>query len=185
VEETGLPHHFQPEARNYRDLADAIFKKCGKKNSQCSSANLPTLLAVGTFHVHASYLCMGRRCANTLLTGEPYISWNINTQTGNGIGDAFQTTTLYSASFLQSRAGSIQVARASLSGLLLCGFGSEPPKVLGVLHPLADRPFDRRLLPNIQFGEVQINHTTGQLCTSWPTEAETDGEPADLEDFLP
>jgi hypothetical protein len=43
---------------------------------------------------------------------------------------------------------------------------------VGILHPLADRPFGRCLLPGIQFGEVRIDQTTGRLYTSWPREEE-------------
>lgn len=185
VEETGLPHPFQPGFRAYRHLNDAIFMKCWDKNSsQCSGTDLPTLLAVGTFHFDASVLCMSRKFANMLLTGETSLSWNVNMRTGEGVGDIFQTTELHSASFLKPGMRSIRKARASLSGLLLCGFGCIPPKVIGVLHPLADRPFDRQLLPDIPFGEVRINQDTGRLCTAWHGGNE-DGASKGIENFLP
>jgi len=164
VEQTGLPHSLQFGAQNYAHLNDAIFKKCLRKYEQYSRTNLPTLLAVGTFH-QWSVLCMSRKFADMLLTGETSLSWTVDTETGQGIGDAFQTTELRLAPFLKP--GSLGATRTSLSGLLLCGFGYDPPHVLGALHPRAARPFDRRLLPAIQFGEVQINQATGQLCTSW------------------
>jgi hypothetical protein len=167
VEETGLPHPFESGARNFRHLNDAIFNKCRKKNSQCSGTDLPTLLAVGTFHFAASARCIERNFADMLLTRETSISWNVNTKTGEGVGEAFLTTKLYSASFLRPEGHSLRDARTSLSGLLLCGFGCIPPNILGILHPCPDRPFNRQLLHDIPFGEVQVNQATGQLCTSW------------------
>jgi hypothetical protein len=187
VEQTGLPHPSRPGTGNFGYLNDAVFMKCWDKNSQCSETNLPTLLAVGIFHLQASVLSMGRRCAEMLLTGEPYISWNVNTETGQAVGDAFQTTKLHSAAFLRPQSRSIQEARTSLSGLLLCGFGCDPlfdkPHVVGVLHPFAARPFDTALLPDIPFGEVRVNPATGRLFTSWPDDSKRENTP-DIDDFL-
>jgi hypothetical protein len=182
VEQTGLPHPLEFGARNYAPLNSAIFEKALKKYSQYARTILPTLLAVGTFH-HSSALCFSRKFADMLLTGETSLSWMVNAETGQGIGDVFQTTELRLAPFLKP--GSLSEARTSLSGLLLCGFGCEPPYVLGVLHHLAVRPFDRRLLPKVEFGEVQINHATGELNTFWPNEAKGEAEEVNLEHFLP
>lgn len=180
VKQTGLPHPLQPVAQSYGNLNHAIFGKSFKKYRQCSETNLPTLLAVGTFH-QSSALLMSRKFADMLLTGKPSLSWTVDTETGPGIGEVFQTTGLRSAPFLKP--GSLGGARTSLSGLLLCGFGYSSPYVLGILHPCAARPFDRRLLPGIPFGEVLINQATGQLCTYWPGETERTGS-ANIEGFL-
>lgn len=169
VEKTDLPHPFQPGiAQNYGSLNDAIFEKCRKKTKQCSKVDLPTLLAVGTFHSHASAMCFSKKFADMLLTGTTSLTWFVNKETGESVGDAFQITKLDAASFLKPGSQSICEARTPLSGLLLCGFGFLPPTVLGILHPDPVRSFDRQWLPNIQFGEVQINRATGQLCTCWP-----------------
>lgn len=181
VEQTGIPHPWTPGAYAYGPLNSAIFRKALRKYRQYSNTDRPTLLAVGTFHQAAS-LFMSKKFANMLLTGETSISWNVNTETGEGIGDAFQSTELRLAPFFKPE--SLEEARTGLSGLLLCGVGYVTPKVLGILHPLATRPFDKRLLPDVHFGEVQINQATGQLCTSWPTEVQTD-EASGIEEFLP
>jgi hypothetical protein len=171
MEETGLPHPPKdaglPSSSFYKPLNDPIFKKCGKKNSQCSGTDLPTLLAVGTFHHHASILCIDQKSADMLLTGETYPSFFVNTATGSAVGESFLTTKFYSAVFLRPGGHSLREARTSLSGLLLCGFGCNPPKVLGVLHPAAMRPFDRRLLAGIDFGELKVDLVASQLRTCW------------------
>jgi hypothetical protein len=182
VAETNLPHPFQSGPRNYRNLNKPIFDKCRKKTKQCSDTALPTLLAVGTFHYQASVICMTRRDADWLLTGETSISFMVNAETGAAVGDTFQTTKLDKASFLRPEPAScsIREARTSLSGLLLCGFGCVTPNVVGILHPQAARPFDPGMLPGINFGQVIVDHSTGQLRTVWPDESDG-GE----EDFDP
>jgi hypothetical protein len=166
TEETGLPYPSQPGARNYRHLNDTVFKTCKGKAPQCGNATEPTLVAIGTFHTDASVLCFQKKFANMLLYGEANISWLVDTRTGQGIGDTYQTTKLYSAPFLRPDQR-LSEARTSISGVLLCGFGIAPPKVLGILHPGAIRRFDRRLLSGIDFGEVQVDRKTGVLSTSW------------------
>jgi hypothetical protein len=168
AEESGLPYPSQSGPRGYWHLNNAVFLKCKGKASQCSKVTNPTLVAVGTLHTDASHLCFQKKFADMLLMGETRLSWLVNTQTGAGVGDAFQTTEFYSAAFLgQNQQREVGDYRRSISGILLCGFGIAPPIVLGVLHPGAVRPFNRLLLPAIEFGEVQVNAAKAQLCTSW------------------
>jgi hypothetical protein len=168
IKKTGLPH---PEEfgtpRSYRKLTKDVFEKAQKKTTQCNQ-DLPTLLAVGTFHTEASYHSMDRFCANSLLTGEPLITWNIDTRTGQSVGPTWQSTELKYASFIKSDTCSIINARTSISGILLCGFGCLPASIVGVLHPEADRPFNPELLPHIPFGQVRIDHAARTLVTLWP-----------------
>jgi hypothetical protein len=166
AEESGLPYPSKPHCGGYRHLNDAIFKTCKGKAPQCGNASQPTLIAVGTFHSAASVLCFQRKFADMLLCGETNISWMVDTQTGRGVGDSYQTTKLYSAPFLRPDQ-QLSEARTSISGVLLCGFGIAPPRVLGVLHPGAIRPFNHRLLSGIDFGEVQVDRVSGKLSTSW------------------
>jgi hypothetical protein len=180
---SGLPHPFVPGVpRNYGPLNDPIFKKCPKKNGQASKATLPTLLAVGTLHDHASVLCMSEKFANMLLTGTSMIAWDVNVETGEGIGDAYQITELRSATFLRPQEQSIREARTSLSGLLMCGLGIMPPRVVGILHPYANRPFDPDLLPGVRFGRVRIDHEHRTLASVWPGDTEVAADDSDLPD---
>jgi len=170
IEETGLPYPSQPGARNYRHLNDAIFKTCKGKAPQCGTVIEPTLVAVGTFHADASALCFQRKFGNMLLTGETSLSWLVDTRTGSGVGDTFQTTGLFSAPFLRpQQPAPLQIgeARTSISAVLLCGLAFDPPRTLGILHPCAARPFDCRFLPDIDFGQVEVDRTAGRFCTSW------------------
>jgi hypothetical protein len=168
TKQTNLPH---PEEfkiwRSYGRLTKAVFGKATGKATQCGQ-DLPTLLAVGTFHAAASRRALDRWCANSLLTGEPMITWNVDTRTGASLGDAYQSTNLTYASFIKPGDCSIVNARTSISGILLCGFGILPASIIGVLHPQADRPFDPKLLPRIPFGEVRIDHVGKRLVTVWP-----------------
>jgi hypothetical protein len=167
TELTNLPHPEQPGNRNYAKLTKAVFAKATGKATQCDQ-DLPTLLAVGTFHTTASRLAMDRLCANSLLTGEPMITWNVDTRTGLSVGDTYQSTNLKYASFIKPGDCSIINARTSISGILLCGFGFLPASIIGVLHPEADRPFKPELLPRIAFGRVRIDHVSRRLVAVWP-----------------
>jgi hypothetical protein len=167
TEHTGLPHPEEFEkSRNYGKLTRAVFAKAQKKTTQCVQ-DLPTLLAVGTFHTGASYHSMDRSCANSLLMGEPMITWKVDTTTGESVGAAWQSTNLKYASFIKPDVCSIVNARTSISGILLCGFGRLPPSILGILHPEADRPFKPDLLPRVPFGQLLIDHAARKLVTLW------------------
>jgi hypothetical protein len=78
TEHTGLSHPPKHEASNYDKLAKAIVAKAQKKTTQCEQ-DLPTLLAVGTFHFAASALSIDKHCAEYLLSGEQLIAWKVNT----------------------------------------------------------------------------------------------------------
>ena len=146
----------------------AAFKaKCVKKAKQCSNLDLPTIVAIGTFHSSASRRYFRKERLRELLTGELSIAWSIDSATGT-TGDSYYRTQLRSAAFLQpDEATEIAFVRQSISGLLLCGFGVDPPRVLGVLHPDAARPFSASTLPDIEFGRVCYDPSTSQLLVQW------------------
>jgi hypothetical protein len=170
TELTNLPHPEQfGSSRFYGKLTKAVFAKAKGKATQCEQ-DLPTLLAVGTFHAAGSRLAMDRFCANSLLTGEPMITWDVDTRTGTSVDDTYQSTNLKYASFMKPGDCSIINARTSISGILLCGLGVLPASIIGVLHPEADRPFRSELLPRIPFGEVRIDYERHQLTAVWPDE---------------
>ena len=152
----------------FRPLNDAIFRACKGKASQCGDLDQPALVAVTTFHGLASMICFNKIHANMLLTGEMMLSWNIDTQTGEQVGDLYGRTELRSATFLKREINNgIGFARSSISGLLLCGLAIDPPRILGVLHPNPVRPFDPGLLPDVPFCNVQIDRCTASLSTRW------------------
>src|SRR5262249_35043072 len=143
---TGLEHEERFTSKFYGLLTEPVFAKAWEKSRQCAAMKAPTLLAVGTFHEGGSIHGFNRMCANELLTGGGSIRWNIDTRTGEGVGEAWHGTDLEFASFLKPGDFRIQHARPSISGILLCGFGHSPPLVSGVLHPNADYPFRPEML---------------------------------------
>ena len=74
--------------------------------------------------------------ATWLLTGETMLAWDIDYAVGTTSGDAYEYTRLNSAAFLRpDGSDEIELARRSISGVLLCGLGSETPRLIGVLNP--------------------------------------------------
>lgn len=165
--ETGMPDEptgFSP----FSPLNDAFFRACTGKAEQCSHANAPVLLAIGTWHGLAAMTTITRPMVNMLLTGQSKIAWTIDVATRQQLGDTFQTTEFYSAAFLKrDKTDNVGYARSSISGLLLIGVGFHRPKVLGVLHPNPARAFDPHVLPGIEFAAVQVDLGSGQLHVSW------------------
>jgi len=150
-------------------LNDAIFSECKGKASQCGNTDGPCLLAVGTFHTFAAMFSFKKPVVGWLLTGEAKLAWNIDMRTGEQVGENYQITELYSAAFLRPDLNEeVGFARSSISGLLLCSYGSEKFCKIGVLHPHPARPFDPSLLADVTFGTVSIDRQSRQLHVSWP-----------------
>jgi hypothetical protein len=165
---TGIPH--EPHGVTpCSPLNDAIFNECKGKAAQCANVGGPCLLAVGTFHTYAARHSCKKLMVEWLLTGEPQIAWDMNPRTGQGVEEPYQVTKSHSAAFLRpDRTEGIRFARNSISGLLVCSYGSEPPRVIGVRHPNAVRPFDPTILPDIEFGQVEIDRDAGCFRVKWP-----------------
>jgi hypothetical protein len=168
IDQTALPHPSQSGTQHDAPLNDALWSACRGKAAQCGDLDYPSLVAIGTHHSSASALCIKEPKVDMLLTGTTSISWNMDVRTGSKVGDVFLSTDLRSATFLRADPiNGIGFARSSVSGLLLCGFGILPHKVLGILHPNPARPFDRCLLPDVTFCEVAIDDASGTLSTHW------------------
>jgi len=167
TEETGLNPE-KPGSTNYRPLNDSVFEACRAKAPQCGNLDNPALVAVCTFHGPAAMLSFSKGRVDMLLTGETKITWNIDIQTGSQVGETFQSTDFRSAAFLRpNKQNGFGFARNSISGLLLCGVGFEPPNVVGILHPNPARPFRPQVFPHTAFCEVQIDNASGTLSTTW------------------
>jgi hypothetical protein len=103
-----------------------------------------------------------------LLTGLPSITWDYDAQMGQAVGDPYETTKLESAVFVKpSTTAGIEHARNPVSGMLICGFGCDPPTCYGVLHPLPVRNFPRELLPDVEFCRLKDGYERGLLSTEW------------------
>lgn len=167
---TGLPE--EPHGLTAcKPLNDAIFEKCREKAKQCANLDGPALLAIGTFHVFAAMHSFKRAAINRLLTGEANMAWNFDAETGKQVGNDYQVTEFYSAAFLRpDKTEEVGFARSSLSALLLCGFGSDTPRMTGVLHPNPARSFDPSVLSDVEFGQVEIDRGSRRLNVCWPKE---------------
>jgi hypothetical protein len=170
IDDTALPHPTNDATSHYAPLNNAFWSACQGKVTQCSNLEHPALVAIGTHHHSASELCVDEAKVDMLLTGTTNVSCNIDVRTGRNVGDSYLSTDLYSAAFIRrDSTDGIRFARSSVSGLLLCGFGVLPPKVLGILHPNAVRPFNRLLLPAVSFCELSLSPTSRSLATRWST----------------
>ena len=173
---TGLAHPPTPGFGGFSLLNDAISKACKGKARQCGGADCPTLLAVATFHCLASMICLQKHFVGMLLTGETMGALDIDLQTGRSVGGVYRRTELRSAAFVRpDESQDVAFALSSISALLLCGLGAESqddqgvrsPRVIGVLHPNAARPFNPGVLPHVKFGQVVIDRASRQLRVEW------------------
>ena len=165
---TCLPNKPTPYVvQDYRPLNTAIFEEVRQKTPQCANLDAPALVAVGTFHVQASQVCLQDNVEiEMLLTGDQLITGSINTATGIPVGKTFFSTKLKSAAFFKPSADSgLEKARLPVSGILVGGFGCKPPNIYGLLHPNPVRPFNRRLLGQTKFGQVRVDN--GELSVEW------------------
>lgn len=165
---TGIP--VEPHGvTSCRPLTDAVFAECRGKASQCGNLDAPALVAIGTFHTFAAMASLTKPVVNWVLTGKGKSAWDIDMRTGQQVGETYQITEMRSAAFLRpDETQEVGYARSSISGVLLCGLGSEPPRVLGVLHPSPARPFNPAILPQVEFGQVVIDRASRQLNVVWP-----------------
>ena len=102
------------------------------------------------------------------MTGDTMPSRVIDTRTGGPVGESFLSTKLKSAAFLKPDVASgIEEAQLPVSGVLIGGFGCNPPNVYGLLHPNARRPFKRKLLDRIEFCQLIRDDANQTLAVEW------------------
>lgn len=173
AEHTLLPSSLSLEAQFYAPLNDAIFSEVTKKTPQCANLDAPCVLAVGTFHYHASVSCIRKVFVEWLLTGETSISSYFDPRTGDAVGEPFESTNLKSSAFLRpSRLIGIEPARKPISALLVAGFGCEPVNVYGVIHPHPVHEFDPQLIDRIAFCRVKYDIANATIRTEWTRDPE-------------
>jgi len=152
----------------YRPLNDAIFQECVNKTGQCANLDAPCVLAVGTFHHQASVLGVQKTFIEWLLTGETRIAWDFDPERGECVGEPYQITDFRSAAFTRrSKLEGIEHARHPISALLVGGFGCQPVRVYGVVHPNPVREFDPIHLHRIPFCLQRIDVQTATVSTEW------------------
>jgi hypothetical protein len=171
-ERTGLVHPFDEKAftkfSGFSPLNEAIYLEAKNKTPQCSNLGEPVLVAVGTFHWQASYLCLDQVHLELLLTGTTSLSHDISQSTGAPIGDSYVSTKLESAAFLRfGNASLMNPALKPVSGILACGFGCNPHLVRCVLHPDPVHKFERSLLPQVEFCRLKSGYDSGKMVAEW------------------
>ncbi|MBW8014583.1 MAG: hypothetical protein FVQ82_00190 [Planctomycetes bacterium] len=161
-----------PKASYYSLLTNAYFRKAGKKKSQFENLNAPCIISIGTLHFKAGALCFNKMSAEEILTGKSGIGIQISKRTGGAVGDPYNSTSLESAPFLKARKiicdePPIQPVWQTISAVLLCPFGTQPVKCMGILHPKPDHEFERNLLPHIEFCRLKAGWEGGTLTPEW------------------
>lgn len=164
-------------AGNYCLMTKNVRQKVRKKFTQaCKQTDHPLLVAVTTLHWNASQACIDRRAVEFALGSPPMITSKWNPQTGESIGDVYQSTDLSQSVFLSPTPilGSdgeliAQAKYQPISGFLLCGLGLNPENVsvFGALNPEANNPFDPMLLPDIPFCSFKEWPVATSIDFSW------------------
>jgi hypothetical protein len=166
VNETGIDVE-DKRKRIWHSLPNlAIARACTRKAKQCANQSHPTLLAVTTFHPIVGSISTLRNNIEEFALGDCSLTWDMNPDASQPTGDLYRTTRLNFAAFLRpDNTEKIGYPRCSISGILLCG----PDKnIRGILHPNPSRPFNPRILPQIEFGQVVVDRESGKLRVEWP-----------------
>jgi hypothetical protein len=161
---------YPSQAQGFSLMTKRIRTEISNKTPQCSNTKAPCIIVIATLHFQAGCLCFGEWAIKDLLTGTPYITRKITVGTGEPIGEVYESTQLEDSAFIRSNKDSpnwIEHARNPVSAILLCGFGSNPPNIIGCLHPSPNYPFDRTLLAQIKFCRLVDGYQSGQLKIEW------------------
>lgn len=140
----------------YSKLTKQIRDRVRTKHDQAATVNIPVLVFVITLHWNASHACFRRDDVESVMSSSPQISWKWSPETGESVGDPYQSVRLKDSAFLspkRTEGDSIVGVCPSISGFLLGGFGVEAQsvRVYGGLNPVAEYPFDPACLSDIPF----------------------------------
>lgn len=156
---------------HYRLLTEAFRGELSGKTRQCSQLGGPCLVSLCTLHRQGGVKCFSERAAEDLLTGTPKITMGYDAETGQGVGNLYESTSLQDSAFIRfekDSAGTVEFARNPISGVLLCAFGYANKEGVGIIHPNPNHVFDRHLLPNIKFARLTDDSLeTGELTVEW------------------
>jgi hypothetical protein len=163
------------EATNYQSLNEAIRGECINKTGKCANLDAPCVLAVGTFHYHASAIAVKENFIESLHT-DPCIGLDFDPRAGRIIGEPYQIARRRKSDFTQLfDIGGVTHVRRPISALLVAGFGCEPPRIFGLLNPAPAREFDPRLLERIPFCVERTDFLKGEVTIEWIQTGENKG----------
>lgn len=167
---TALVPNSSSQTYTPKPLTKRIFYEMCNKAPQLSGLNTPSILAIGTLHYIAGHIFFSQDFTKKVLTGTPKITVPFDMEHRRAVGDPYQTTDLQDSGFVRpdkNSITSIEDARKTISALLLCSFGTVPVRPLGVIHPNANRAFDRTLLPQIEFCRLSEGYQMGKFQVEW------------------
>lgn len=161
-----IPH--QRGGGYYKCLNGQIFNEVKNKTPKCEGLDAPCVVAVGTFHFGASWLCITKQEIEQLVTGETELTVPIDPCQERAVGKGYHSTSLYSAAFLKPAfADSAESARNPISALLIGGFGCDPAAIYGVAHPSPNRRIDPGLLNSIEWCRLRAGGIRSPLAAEW------------------
>lgn len=171
TDETGIPHLAEISYTRSGTLATELRRIATKKTTQCANTgDSPCLLAIGTFHQTFS-LFHDTGDIDDLFYGPSVYSFGVDTRTGAVVERGRFTTDLEQSAVLKPKKEDVREflhARSAVSGFLICGYAAlSQPNVHCLLHPKADRPFDRSLLPDIKFCRLKDGWESGTFEKEW------------------
>jgi len=172
TKESGLYPTDSPDIddSDYEDMTEKFRSEICNKVPQCSKVKAPCIVVIATLHPKVSVCCIDESAAEELQTATTYITGTINTETGEKVGDTYESTRLENSVFIRPMKNSpnwIEHIRYPISAVLLCGFSLDKTNVLGCLHPNPNYKFDRTLLPQVKFCRLAEGYQDGQFKVEW------------------
>jgi hypothetical protein len=165
---TGLnPVPENGRATFYQNLNEAIRSECINKTDKCANLDAPCVVAIGTFHPHASTVAVNERFIECLHT-DPCIGFDFDPRVGQIVGEPYQLAKRRKSIFTQLfDVGGVTPVRRPISALLVGGLGCEPPRIFGLLNPAPAREFDPQLLERIPFCVERTNFLKAGVSVEW------------------
>jgi len=150
-------------------LTRTIFQEACNKTPQCSNLHAPCLLCIGTLHFSACQLCLTEMGAEQILTSDPLITVPLDKETGDVVGEIYESTDLKWSAFIKpsKTSNGIEIARNPISGIILFPFGARPVEIFGALHPNPNYTFERKYLPAIKFCRLKGGWCEGSFAVEW------------------
>jgi hypothetical protein len=167
-ERSGLPDQItSPGGGAFAFITDKLKAKAQRKASQLAGHGLPTVLAITSDHAFASTL-LDRLPAEYLMTSAPQINVPLSG------GPTYMSTDLRHSVFQRatglfdaSGAPIIMPALRSIGAIVLIAADYREMRIVGLLHPDAENPFNPQWLPMIPFVKFAGVFSHTNIATEW------------------